>query len=314
MNATAAFTQLQKDLSQSSFDGIQELLLIQKSKQLMVKKRGLNIVLENHVGRIAEREQKLKADFVEKYGNELQTIKTQIMSNLFKELAEAMEDRQEMILNIKKIGDDLVIMATPDLKKKGTVIQLTGSPEEMDINFVHEIKKPVKAKTEFRAEVVSTEKEEKPKASPSSSGKKKKVTNQRKSQAKAAPKKQAPIKKAAPKKVVKKVAPKKPEVKKATPVVQTTTKKQEEVKVAPPVVVDEKKIAEEAAAAKAKADKEAFEGFMEQGKKHYEAHEWQKSEAAYKLACALFPADTKANLGLINASKWVKSMEKAGLL
>jgi hypothetical protein len=315
MSAAVAFIQLQKDLSQSSFDGIQELLLIQKSKQLLVKKRGLNIVLENHVGRIAERELKLKNDFLEQHGHELQTLKTTItMSNLFTELAEAMEDRQEVILNIKKIGTDLVIMVTPDLKKKGTVIQLTGNPSEMDLNFMHEFKKPVVAKTEFSSEVVSTD--EKPKKK-TSSGTTKKTTNRRASQAKsakkAAPKKAAKKAASAKKAVVKKAAAKKAAPKKGLADLldkKTNPPKVQEVK-KPEPVVDEKKQQEEAAAAKLKADKETFAQLMIDGGKHYDAHEWADAEATYMKATQLFPSDVKANIALANTRKWIRAIEKS---
>ena len=71
------------------------------------------------------------------------------MNTFFKILADVLVDRQEMRLTVKKIGTDLVVSVVPNFKQATQNMEMTGTPEDMDANFLNEIKKPAETKTEF---------------------------------------------------------------------------------------------------------------------------------------------------------------------
>lgn len=85
------------------------------------------------------------------------------MNQFFTDLAASMADRQEMRLNITKIGEDLVILAVPNFKDEGKHITISGSPAELDAGFITEMEKPLKVaagKIVSNAEEVAAEMEE----------------------------------------------------------------------------------------------------------------------------------------------------------
>ena len=189
------------------------------------------------------------------------------MSDFFKQLAAALDDRQDLRMNVKKIGEDLVVTVTPNFKEATKNIEMSGSPEEMDENFINEIKKPLEVKAAFSSnadevkeelEEEEEEEEEAPKKETSSS--KKKPAN----------------KKAAPKKIEKEKAekPKKEVVEKTEPVKEEGPSK-----------------------------KELFDGYMAEGKKLHEERNYQGSVDAYIKAHEIFP--DKANNALAAERKWV---------
>lgn len=216
----------------------------------------------------------------------------------FTNLSDQMEDRQECVVNIKKIGGDLVLMVTPDIKKRGTVLHMTGNPAEIDLNFLHELKKPVEVKTEFKSEKVENPDLDEDGEEDSNDGGKTKATKSTKKKSAAKKSVAAPAKKNDDddKKGKGTPGPKK----KDAPIIKPEAD----------VAADDKKAEKEAADAKLKADKAAFDELMVNGKKQFEERKYSEAEAAFKLAVALFPEDQKAKKELEQATKWVTAMSK----
>jgi len=220
------------------------------------------------------------------------------MNNFFKELAETLVDRQELRMSIKKIGEDIVVVVTPDFKSGTKNIELSGTPDEMDENFLTEIKKPLEADKQFssNAAEVTTEIEEE------------KETKEVKS--KVTPKS---TEKVAAKKVTPKVET--PEEEKEEEekieleevVENLETKTSDEIEAA---IIEEVKIEEvkEEVKEKNQPTTKSFDELMAAGKQFFNDRLYQDAETSYKEALALKPDNEKAKAALKNATAWVKAV------
>jgi PRTRC genetic system protein E len=205
------------------------------------------------------------------------------MSNLFKQLAEALVDRQELRMNIKKIGDDLVVTVTPNFKEAKQNIEMSGTPEELDLNFITELKKPLEIKTTFtsNADEVATKLEE-------DLGEEKEIKEKatsKKSDKKADAKKKAGSKttKATPEEMAEEPAPKAEEKK----VIEKTP---EEVESA--------------------AKKKALEQYVKDGEQYMKERKYPDAEAAFKKALDIEPENKLIKEKYESAAKWVRAITK----
>ncbi len=114
------------------------------------------------------------------------------MNQFFKQLAALLVDRQEVRLNITKIKDSLVILAVPNFKEEGKAVNITGTPEELDENFITEFSKPMAVINTFSSNAAEVAKEIEEDAADDAKSSVKKKTS-------AAPKKSAGKKTAMPK-------------------------------------------------------------------------------------------------------------------
>lgn len=263
------------------------------------------------------------------------------MSTFFKEIAETMGDRQELRLNITKIGTDLVILAVPNFKDEGKHITISGSPEDLDLGFIEEIKKPLSVKAEkliSNADSVSTEEEEEeeeeegkdnPPVTKKASGKGKTAMKKDKNK-KPGDKVEAPVPevKVEDKPEVKDneftdtqemilgkdkkeftitmTADAPEEKKEETPVLINENPQQTNTPVVEPEVKEELKEEEEEGPSK----DELFEFFMAEGKQAFADRKYNEAEDAYTKAVELKPDDKKAKSDLDQASKWVRAIAK----
>lgn len=209
------------------------------------------------------------------------------MNQFFKTLASSMEDRQEVTLNVKKIGDDLVVLAVPDAKKKGHAHQMSGTPDEIDEHFFLEFAKPISAKAGFTSNQVVAESEEDEDAG--KNGKKK-------SSAKAS--KAAKKKEEKPER--KKPGPKPGGAKKKKTDLEELKDKRANEKAekqltiedpAPPAGPTEEEIKQQQEEAAAAAKKEAFEKAHKLAKFYMDEKKYEDAVSAYKLAIDEAPAD-----------------------
>lgn len=81
------------------------------------------------------------------------------MKPFFTTLAEALKDRQEVRLNIKRIAGDLVVLAVIDFKEEGKPVSITGTPADMDENLIDELLKPLSVITKFSSNADEIKKE-----------------------------------------------------------------------------------------------------------------------------------------------------------
>lgn len=190
------------------------------------------------------------------------------MNTFFTELAEKMEDRQEAVLNIKKIEGDLVIMVTPSLKKKGRIIQLKGSAQEIDQHFITEFTKQEAPKTEFASTVTESEEEEEEDEKPS----------------------KKPNKPAAKKADEKKDKTNKKAGKKDTPA------KEKEMKVAEPTP-EETQEAE---------NKKMLEQYVKDGDQYIKERKYPQAEEAFKKAHEIEPDNKIVKEKYEIAASWVR--------
>ncbi len=217
------------------------------------------------------------------------------MNTFFKELADTMSDRQEMRVNIKKIGEDLVVLVVPDFKNQGKNINMSGTPEEMDINFINELVNFKDAKVEFTAEVTTStndEEEEEVKGNiPAGSEKGREI---------------AKAKKEATKKAVKKVEPVKenPDHNEGP---DPTEEVKEEAKVEEPVIEAKE---EEVADVDFETQEETFEIKMAEGKALFDERKYADAKGKYQEALDLQPDNEKAKAAFANAEKWQKAVER----
>lgn len=228
-------------------------------------------------------------------------------NKFFTQLSEIMEDRQECVVNIKKIGTDLVIMVTLDIKKKGTVLHMSGNPAEIDLNFLHEIKKPIVAKTDFKAEVTENEElndeddTEPRKGGESTKDYQNRLTGKGKGNKKAAK----------PNKIGKsKPGPKNKEEATIANGKKLMRTKRDEKDFSAKIEADKQKREKEEADAKAKANKEAFDKLMGEGKALMAERKYEEAETNFKSALELFPEDAKAKKELEQATKWVEAVKR----
>ena len=264
------------------------------------------------------------------------------MSTFFKEIAETMGDRQELRLNITKIGTDLVILAVPNFKDEGKHITISGSPEDLDLGFIEEIKKPLSVKAEkliSNADSVSTEDEEEEEEEKDNPPVTKKDTKSETK--KASGKGKTAVKKDKDKKPGDKVETPIPEVKveekkeftivmtadapeekkdsisaefvsdvnsaiqKGELVLDNENPQQTNTPVVEPEVKEELKEEEEGP-----SKDELFEFFMAEGKQAFADRKYNEAEDAYTKAVELKPDDKKAKSDLDQASKWVRAIAK----
>ena len=110
----------------------------------------------------------------------------------FTQLAELLDDRQELRITVKKVDGDLVTITNTDFKNKGEAVHITGTPAELDEAFVAEIKKPLEApKATFQSNADEVAEEIKKEAKEDADSKKKPAKPAGKANAK---KKSAPVK------------------------------------------------------------------------------------------------------------------------
>lgn len=213
------------------------------------------------------------------------------MNTLFTQLAAAMQDRQEAILNIKKVGNDLVVMVTPDVNKKGTVKQMTGTPELMDAHFMEEFTKAPAAKVAFKADDVVTEQEEEEEDEKPKATSKKEV-------AKKAKKMLSESNKADAKKRKQEEAQRADKIKAAK-----AEEGNEE-----PAEEEKKEEAEVEEKPKEPTERERFNALMDEGKKLFDASQYSESATKFEEALKIFPDNAMAQKSLDNSNKWIKAM------
>lgn len=102
----------------------------------------------------------------------------------FTQLAELLDDRQELRITVKKVEGDLVTITNTDFKNKGEAIHITGTPAELDEAYMNEIKKPIEiSKATFQSnadEVAGKIQEEKKDESKNHDNGSKKLTSKKK--------------------------------------------------------------------------------------------------------------------------------------
>jgi hypothetical protein len=213
------------------------------------------------------------------------------MSTFFKQLSEDMLDRQEVRMNVKKIGDDIVVMIVPNYKDDGKTIQMSGSPEEVDNGFFNELKNFQDSLTQgLETSVIGEDEEEN---IPAGSEKGREIAKAKKQD----------VKKSTPKKAVKKEET--PSKAIAEPVIEAGEEKPEET--TETEVTEELKKEEPAPVQDGNAK---FEELMAEGKSLFENRSYEAAANKYKEALELKPDDAKALSALQNAEKWHKAISR----
>lgn len=196
-----------------------------------------------------------------------------------------MLDRQEVRMNVKKIGDDLVVMIVPNYKNDGKTIQLSGTPDEVDNGFFNELKNFQDSLTEgLKTEVIEGEAEE-------DETDKKQDSKKLGSDNKTKPEVKKPTKKVEKKKVaVKTVEPVKEEKPMVTEEEKVEEPKQEEPKVeSSHIKIDE---------------------LMAKGKEAFENRNYDGAVDFYTEAYELNREDKKVEQALSNARKWQQAIAR----
>lgn len=220
------------------------------------------------------------------------------MNQFFRQLSATLKDRQEIRISIKKIENDLVAVVTTDFKSGTKNIEMSGTPEELDENFIAEIEKPISAISSFKsnADEVKAEIEKEEEEDNKEPAKEEKKT----------PKAQKSSKKQPSKKTEKPaIVHEGPEDKVAevsledVPVTQPPVDKQEEPQPTPEEPVLSKK--------------ESFDKLIEEAKAAFADRKYKEAEAWYMKALEIYPENESAKKALDNASKWVRAVERMNL-
>lgn len=204
------------------------------------------------------------------------------MNKFFTELSENLVDRQELRLSIKKIGNDLVVTATPNFKEAKHNIEMSGTPEEIDENFINEIKKPLAVKTAFSSnadEVTKELEEEAAEEKTEKSNPKKKPDAKKKADTKNTTKAKAPV--------AKESAKEKPKV-------------EEPVKEKAP-----EKSSEEI---KAASDKKQLEQYVKEGEQYMKDRKYPEAADTFKKALEIEPGNALVKQKYESADKWVRAI------
>lgn len=230
----------------------------------------------------------------------------------FQQLADKLADRQELRLNVKKVGTEIVLMIVPDYKGDGKVLHMTGEPVEVDIEFFSELEKSrSKDKAKFQATVTEGSDEDKD-GQDDDADDKKAVTNKKSSS------KKKPVKKAATKKAKstqglskggKMVNSKKDEKILSEKIANENKKKKKNGKSDSAAVGETtKETAEVKETGPTKEDQ--FKTLMDQAKQDFDARKYTEAREGYKMALDLFPNNKSAEKEFNNADKWVKALER----
>lgn len=208
----------------------------------------------------------------------------------FTELSKLLADKQELRLNITKTGEQLTVLATV----KGKHITASGTPEEMDQEFLSHLNAEVEAKT-FTFNVSDSNKE--------------------------VEEEEETVEKTAPASKKKEVA--KPAIKvKAKPEVTVIEEAEVIEEIEGPAIAEAAKVelAQTPEKPKAEAPKEkvsaeaanktrTFNHIMSEGSVLFKDRKYAEAQVKYKEALAIFPEDKTALLEEANSAKWIKAME-----
>lgn len=249
------------------------------------------------------------------------------MSSFIKALALLLADREELNINVKKIGNDLLIFSTPGKDTKRAVKQITIPEaellqEDLDTKIIEEIgSKPNTSSATYQAADLPSgkkEKSESKKPAPAKKATKKHVANKpvKKAAAKK-PDKKKPVPKAAPKakRTVAKPTAKKPNTEK--PKNAPATDEGETREKAADIIADGKTHEVDlpgASGAEEKvqpSSKEVFESVMKEAEKHASVKNWEDAEDAYLRALQMEPENALAKAGVEKCKKWLAALAKA---
>lgn len=248
------------------------------------------------------------------------------MSQFFKALQLFLKDRQEFDLNAKKIGEDLILSVTPDKKGKGKLFHITIPAEdlndEIDSRIFAELSGPiVSEKVEFKSTQTDapetdddddyqkeddTKKESETKSSAKKETKKPSGKKENSKPAKKASK--ADLKE-----------DKKMELSTENTPIDEPFQTTQEAVTEPTQSEASEDNNEDLPLPDASADKkeddgpepeQIFEHFMSEGKRLFDDRKYKDAEASYQQAVDLFPDNEKAKSALLNATKWVKAIER----
>jgi PRTRC genetic system protein E len=211
------------------------------------------------------------------------------MNTFFKQLSEDMLDRQEVRMNVKKIGDDIVVMIVPNYKDDGKTIQMSGSPEEVDNGFFNELKNFQDSLTQgLQTEVIEGDaeesKEESPEKQPAKKPDAKDKGKKSGSKSKVSAKKEEnpePI----------------PEPSKTVETIAETTENTGDSK-------------NEVSELNESPKTSRFDELMAEGKSLFENRSYEAAANKYKEAVDLKPDDSKALAAFQNAEKWHKAVSR----
>jgi len=228
------------------------------------------------------------------------------MNPFFKGISELLKDKQEVKLNVQKVGEDLVVLTSIEIGGEEKHISMTGTPEELDQFYLTELGKPLSVESKFQSnadEVAEEVKEDLDEDTKTKKNDKKKAVSSKASKVKSS--KGKPVKET----LTKEEETKSEDDINTTGIAETVEITAVEEKAE--TVIEETVSAPEPVIEQVKegpSPEEQFDFFMKEGKEHFDNREYESAEQSYSNAVSIFPDHAKAKAAYENAKRWAKAI------